>query len=154
MVYTGISYPLQLGLSPYFDTVALSTFNKAITKISEETKQTIVFSHTLKKNYNVDFLTLLRQYVLHIIIGLVILFLLFGITILYMTHKSKKRLQSIAFHDEQTGLLSLSKFKRDAHKLLYYANENDYMMMSLDIDNFKYINQSMATKLNCYYFKS
>ncbi|HUH44028.1 MAG TPA: EAL domain-containing protein [Treponemataceae bacterium] len=147
VVYTGISYPLQLGLSPYFDTVALSTFNKAITKISEETKQTIVFSHTLKKNYNVDFLTLLRQYVLHIIIGLVILFLLFGITILYMTHKSKKRLQSIAFHDEQTGLLSLSKFKRDAHKLLYYANENDYMMMSLDIDNFKYINQSYGYEI-------
>lgn len=147
VVYTGFTFPLQIGLASHFDGTALSSINKAISKISEETKQTIVFSHTLKNYYGVEFQMLLRQYAIHIIIGLILLFLLFGYTIVYLNRKSKKRLQEIAFKDEQTGLLTLSKFKKDAHKLLYYANENDYMIMSLDIDNFKYINQSYGYEI-------
>lgn len=147
VVYTGFSFPLQLGLSEDLNSIALSTLNKAISKLSEETKQTIVFTHTLKNNYGVEFQMLLRQYAIHIIIGLILVFLIFALTITNLTRKSKKRLQTIAFQDEQTGLLTLSKFKKDAHKLLYYANENDYMIMSLDIDNFKYINQSYGYEI-------
>ncbi len=146
-IHTGISYPLQIGLSKNLGVQGLSTINKAITRISDETKQTIIYANTIERTYRIPFSVQIKHNAVQIII---ILFIFFGIlllTIYILGQNTKKRLRTIAYVDELTGLRTLSKFKKDIKAKLYYADPDDYMIISFDIDNFKYINDSFGFEI-------
>ena len=85
------------------------------------------------------------------------------IIILMMNRNKKKALYKIINIDELTDVLTIRNFKEKAKKILQTANENEYVLISLDVDNFQYINEiygyekgsnilvDMATKISAQY---
>lgn len=143
-IHTGITYPLQIGISERLGEQGLSAFNKAISRISDETKQTIIYANTIERTYAIPLSVQLRHNAVQIIIIILIFFGILTVTIYLLGQKTKRRLRNIAYVDELTGLRTLMKFKKDVKAKLYYADPNDYMIISFDIDNFKYINDSFG----------
>lgn len=82
---------------------------------------------------------------IELVFGLVLfLFCALVCVILCYNRKSKRVLREIAFTDSLTGLPTLTKFQRDTFQLLKSTQPKEYMLMSLDVDNFKYINDSFG----------
>jgi len=146
-IHTGITYPLQIGLSKNLGSHGAAAINKAISRISDETKQTIIYANTIERTYRIPFSVQLRHNAVQIIVIILIFFGILTLTIYLLGQKTKKRLRTIAYVDELTGLRTLSKFKKDIKAKLYYADPDDYMIISFDIDNFKYINDSFGFEI-------
>lgn len=146
-IHTGISYPLQIGISSSLGSHGRSLIDKAISQINDETKQTIIYANTIGRAYSITFMQQLRHNAVQIITLILLFFATLTITIYFLGQKTKKRLRTIAYVDELTGLRTLSKFKKDVKEKLYYADPDDYMIISFDIDNFKYINDSFGFEI-------
>ncbi|MGN0711953.1 MAG: putative bifunctional diguanylate cyclase/phosphodiesterase [Anaerovoracaceae bacterium] len=53
---------------------------------------------------------------------------------------NNNRLRTILYVDSKTGKMTKREFISHGAELLKYAKPNEYMLVSLDVDNFKYIN--------------
>ncbi len=76
--------------------------------------------------------------------GFVVVFLLLLAAIVFLQRRSMVRLERMAFEDELTGSPTLVKFKLDAQTMLNENPEVKYVLIKLDIDNFKLINQTLG----------
>lgn len=61
------------------------------------------------------------------------------IIVFIMQRKNKQKIENIAYVDELTGGKSFNKFKLEMDKLIK-ETDNNYVLVDLDIDKFKYIN--------------
>ncbi|WP_312653497.1 putative bifunctional diguanylate cyclase/phosphodiesterase [Aminipila sp.] len=68
-----------------------------------------------------------------------ILTIFFAIALIVIV-ASNRRLKAVLYIDSSTGKASLAKFKIDARALLDTAKPEEYMLVSIDVNNFKYIN--------------
>ncbi|MEF9853559.1 MAG: bifunctional diguanylate cyclase/phosphodiesterase, partial [Hydrogenoanaerobacterium sp.] len=76
-----------------------------------------------------------------------LIFIMFGIffaVLAYFDMKSQKALKKLAYEDSLTGLSTLTKFKLDAKNLLKNAKSGEYTLSTIDVDNFKFINDSFG----------
>lgn len=67
---------------------------------------------------------------------------IYAITLIFVVmlqNRNKQKIEHIAYVDELTGGISFTKFKEDVDKLLRNSSEQ-YALVDLDIDKFKYIN--------------
>lgn len=58
----------------------------------------------------------------------------------WWTRKKQKEIQVIRYQDEITGLSNFFAFKIDMQKLMSMTASNDYILITFDIDNFKFLN--------------
>lgn len=65
----------------------------------------------------------------------------FIITIIIFTKKKKDALDAQINLDSLTGLITRHKFNIEAKKILEFAKPNEYLLIAIDIDNFKHINK-------------
>ena len=94
---------------------------------------------------------------------LVLVFLVIIVLQSYIGNKKKSAMKNLLEVDQLTGVLTRYKFLLEAKKILETARPKEYLLLAVDIDNFKYINkthgyqsgniflQSMAEKLIKYY---
>lgn len=61
------------------------------------------------------------------------------LVVLVLQNRNKKKIEHIAYVDEITGGKSFTKFKDDVDKLIK-STSDDYALVDLDVDKFKYIN--------------
>lgn len=70
----------------------------------------------------------------------VILYLITFLIVMRMQNNNRKKIERIAYVDELTGGISFDKFKKDAAEIIKNSNGKSYVMVSIDIDKFKVIN--------------
>ncbi|MEG1027951.1 MAG: bifunctional diguanylate cyclase/phosphodiesterase, partial [Oscillospiraceae bacterium] len=118
----------------------LSILNKTFDNIDNDLLTTQVYTNMVNNTKDKSIRFILDRYSTQIaVLVCLILFIIIGLIIINKNIADKK-LKRIAFIDSVTGLSNLNKFKADAAKLLSKASKNQYMIISIDINNFKYIN--------------
>ena len=140
--YQNVNYVQKIAISSALGQTAVSCINKAYHSISTEKFNSIIYSCLLER----EFLLKEKQsstkanklLLAYLIIFTIILSLSAGGIILIT---NKKRNHAIDY-DENTGMPTYSKFKHDVRLKLRKAKPNEYMILSLDINNFSYINDS------------
>lgn len=85
-----------------------------------------------------------NQIVIFVLLLVIIGLTVFSVLSNYNYSITKKRLESLAFVDSLTGISTLAKFRDDSTQLLKSAKPSEYMLVHLDINNFKYINNSFG----------
>ena len=65
------------------------------------------------------------------------------ITVILITLVIRRKIHVIEY-DELTGMPTPTKFKHDVRKVLKHAEPNEYMLISLDINDFKFVNDSFG----------
>lgn len=91
------------------------------------------------ENSGISFKELLATYQYEIIVNLFLLCLI----ILFLFRKNHKKLMNQLNYDSLTGLLTEKKFMEEASKVVRFSTKT-YCLVSLDIDNFKYLNETFG----------
>lgn len=137
---TEITFPLRFGVSKKEDPVLLSLLNKGIGRLSENKLESIVFANTVNRAYQVTFSRYLRENIYTVLLTLALFFAALIALILVANRRNHRKLERIAFVDELTGLPTLAKFQLDAVSMVKNAGPAGFLLLALDVDNFKYIN--------------
>lgn len=83
-----------------------------------------------------------RKKLLYLLIAL-IMYLLFTIGIFtWWTRRKQKEIEYIRYQDELTGISNYPAFKLNLQKLMNNAGSDLYTLIDLDIDNFKFLNNT------------
>lgn len=112
-----------------------AVLDKSINALSTEVIDNAVYRYTIGTPYKISISDLFRYNSPFIIASLMVVF---GFIYFYM-FRARKNLDKLAFTDELTGEMSLSKFKIEAQKLMHHG-KTPHAVIVLDIDNFKIVN--------------
>src|SRR5574344_526514 len=137
-----INYIQTFAISPKLGSEGLSVINKAIKSISSEEFDSIVYTSQAERRYMLQeqrSVKINRRY--SFLYSLIFTLILLTIVILVIIFEIKKR-SNLVDYDEVTHILTFAKFKHDVRSVLKKAKPNEYLFLSLDIDNFSYINDS------------
>src|SRR5574344_205527 len=140
----GITYTQDFALAPSLGQSGVSAINKAIKSISSDQFESIVYSSQVERRYLLQEqknVARMRKYT--ILYVLLLSFLLVVVLFLIIFFEIKKR-SNLVNYDEVTHIPTFTKFKHDARKILRKAKQNEYLFLSIDIDNFSYINDSYS----------
>jgi diguanylate cyclase (GGDEF)-like protein len=142
--YTNVEYMQRFAVSPLLGKEAVSVLNKAYHSITAEQFDSIVYTSQVERRYlRKEIQTNTQSKMRFIVYILIITFLLLVITVfvIYFAFKQKPRFVE---YDDVTGIPTFTKFKHDVRIKLRTAKPNEYFFLSIDIDNFKYINDSYS----------
>lgn len=135
-----ISYLQQFGVSPRLGQEAVGALTKAYRHISsQEFDQLVRTSQTERQNMLNAAVWRKQLYIAISVVATLLLLLALGGTAI--TLSMKRKIRSIEY-DELTNTPTFAKFKHDVRLILSHAKPNEYIFLSLDIDDFKFINDS------------
>ncbi len=139
---TDINFAIDMGADKNNDPLLLAIINKGIQRLSAEQISTIIYDNSASRSdeYIVQRLFNEHRQLIFIIVLLAVFGLLFIIAIL--TQRKKSALQKMAYYDSLTHIYTIEKFRIDAKNILSKAHQNKYTILYLDINNFKYINNT------------
>ena len=143
-----LKYSISIGINKDMDSVLISILNKAILSITEEEKTAILIKNSSYAYKNMTIKQIFYQYN-HIVFTTVIVvgIIVFNI-VFYIKTKKQKELEEIAYIDEVTGIWNYKKFIIEAERLLKEKSVDEkYILVCMDIHNFKYINDSYGRVL-------
>ncbi|MBE6034514.1 MAG: EAL domain-containing protein [Clostridiales bacterium] len=133
---TDIKCRMNIGISERFPKEMINILNKGIASLDNDVINTIIYKNTSAGAYNGSISMLVKDNA-WLVLGLVTVFF---VLLLIVIEASNKRLKSVLYIDSSTGKSSLAKFRMDARALLNNAKPDEYMLVSIDVNNFKYIN--------------
>lgn len=133
---TDIKCKMNIGVSPKLPKEMVNILNKAIARLDNDVVNTIIYTNTSTRTYDTSFSKLVKDNA-WMMLGILTIF--FAI-VLIVIQASNRRLKTVLYIDSSTGKASLAKFKIDARALLDNAKPEEYMLVSIDVNNFKYIN--------------
>lgn len=125
----------------------LERLNEGISGLSDTQRSAIILDYTSRNLYEYDFSDYVYKYGTYmLLIGLLILSLIIvAILIIYLIYlKNKKKIKKIVNQDLLTGVLSLEGFKKKAKELISNNPDVQYLLIYINIKNFKYINDSLG----------
>lgn len=137
-----ISIPWVVQISDNMPDGIEDIFNEIFQNIDQSTLTSIVLENTpnvlgnssfLNERNSYDYITAVRTGAL-IVIGIAII--LYFISYLY-----RSNLDKVTFYDKVTGFLTEYKFNVEVTKVLKKARKDQYSLVSIDIDNFQYVNE-------------
>ncbi|MEG1391055.1 MAG: EAL domain-containing protein [Angelakisella sp.] len=137
---TKVTFPQCIGISKALPPVVLNVINKSIKRISDDQISSIVFSNTVGRAYTAPLSKVIKENSFIIIPVLMLIFM----TFFYISRRNQNTLKKIAYVDTLTGVSTLARFRLDTHFAMKTARPGEFMLVSLDIDNFKYINDSFG----------
>ncbi len=117
-------------------------FDKAFASFSADEFNSIVYVNLMRRHYYSATQESSKQYAyLALLYGIIIIVVVSAIIFIAISVLSHKNVSSIE-KDEVTGLPTFSKFRHDVRFVLNQAEKNEYMLLTVDIDDFKFINNS------------
>lgn len=138
--YTMSFLDVELGLSLIYPNnlseTKISVFDKLIKKMDDQELEISLSEHMQYEDPKTT-LEIIKEYDKVIGAILVFIFVLAGLVNAVQRRKFKRMME----HDELTGLLTTYKFNEEAKKLIKNNSDVRYSIFSIDIDNFKYINE-------------
>ena len=125
----------------------IANLNKGIDKLSDIRKQAIVLKYTSRNLYTYDYADYFYEY--DTVIVLAILLILALTIILWQKHRVTKlrqeeKMKQLIDYDSLTGIYSLSGFRKKAEELIRDNQDILYVIVYINIKDFKYINESLG----------
>lgn len=133
---TDIKCKMSIGVSENLPKEMVNILNKGIARLDNDMVNTIIYTNTAARAYDTSFSKMIKDNA-WMMLGILTIF--FAI-VLIVIEASNRRLKTVLYIDSSTGKASLAKFKIDARALLNNAKPDEYILVSIDVNNFKYIN--------------
>ncbi len=119
----------------------IEAFNQVIEEMDLETSYNIMLNAAVSADMELTFWEKIVNHKLEIVIGLLVLVILTIYVAFTIAINKRKALLEALDKDDLTGLLSERKFIIEAERILREDRDTEYTIVSIDIDNFKYINE-------------
>jgi EAL domain-containing protein (putative c-di-GMP-specific phosphodiesterase class I)/GGDEF domain-containing protein/ABC-type amino acid transport substrate-binding protein len=125
----------------------IDRLNGGIAGLTDTRRQAITLDYTSRKLYQYGFSDYLYQYGL--IMTLVVLLIIALIAVAVLKNRAvraahEEKLRQLVDHDPLTGVLSLDGFRKRAEELLRTHPDTPYLLVYINIKNFKFINGSLG----------
>ena len=141
---TDINFAIDMGASIHNDPLLLDVINKGIQRLSSEQISTIVYDNNVARSDKYVTNRFLSEHRETLFIGGFSMFIIVLLVIIFLNNRKKHALQKMAYFDSLTNIYTIEKFKIDAKTILAKAHANEYVLLCLDINNFKYINNTFG----------
>lgn len=141
-----VNLPLTINISKRLPFEVQKLIEKTINTIDEDFVNALVVRNVSQFKLDLTFFETLYQYRYIIALSILAFFIIMLTTILVLLNKKKKALKKIIETDSLTGIMSIVKFEKEVKKRLKTAKPQEYVILALDIDNFKLINQLYGYK--------
>ena len=135
-----VSLPIGVMVSEQLPIEVLTAMNKAIKSLSKGVVDELVLENVMLMQSDVTLLDLLSDYKDTIFI----VFILIMSAFVYIVLEARKHTKELLEIDTLTGLPTKYKFVKDVMRVLSKAKPNEYMLVLLDVDNFKLVNKTMG----------
>ena len=125
----------------------IERLNEGIAKITDTKRRAITLDYTSRSLYQYDFSDYMYRYGIYIL--LIALLILALIIIALMKNKSirqehERKIKMLVDQDTLTGVLSFVGFKKRAEEVIKEKQDFSYLLIYINIKNFKYINESFG----------
>lgn len=125
----------------------IARIDDGISRLSDTRRQAVILDYTSRRLYRYDMGDYVHEYGLAVALGIALLAAIVVIAVqkqraLHARHE--KEMRSLVDHDELTGLLSLSGFKKRVTELLQANPDIPYILSYSNIRNFKYVNDTLG----------
>ncbi len=139
-----INYYQKFGIREPYAKTLVPIFNKVLKTINWKELTTVVFEEELKfrsEHTLQDLKQKKENSILRIVLTITLVFVFFISLFLILLLKKKTR---IIEYDEIAGMSTFNKFQTDARAILKNAKPREYLILSINIDNFRLINDSFG----------
>lgn len=140
---------LSLSFPQDYDSEKITIFNKIITSLDETEMEYALFTHASMEWEDATILNILEENPMILVCMIATIFLVS----LFFGYRRRVALAKKVNYDSLTGLYSQCKFEEVMSKRLEYNADRCYSIVSLDIDNFKYINEIYGYEMGSYLLK-
>lgn len=133
-----ISYAVRKDMSPIF----VSVMNKTIYSIPEDHFKACITENAVGTAYVPNATEIMKRsipYFIAVVVTIVIVFI-------FVLRQREQHYKKIATEDSVSGLWTGIKFRKEATALLNRNKQTEYYLISLDIDKFKNMNNSLGSK--------
>ena len=125
----------------------IARLNEGISRIGDTREQAIVLDYTSRNLYEYDLYDVIYRFGIYIALTIALFAAVIVISIqrhrtLELRHE--ERMRRLVDHDELTGALSLAGFRKRAQELLLDNAGEPYVIVYVNIKNFKYVNDSLG----------
>lgn len=137
------SLPISVGIGSRHGKELKNILDKAIDRIPEEEFEKCVMEYTVDMAYEPaigEILIRFFPYVCIVLLGMTVLVTLF-------VRKREGHFQDLAMTDSVTGLWNRVRFYQNAHEILEKNRDKVYLLITLDINKFKFINNDFGSKV-------
>lgn len=115
-------------------------FNKVIKQLDSEEVQAAIIQHSTSEEEELTLATIMRRYPLALPFVILIVAFMMIVVITFASNKRKNELSKLLNYDKLTGLFSGHKFEEEVRVILKQDKVNQYAIITIDVDHFKYIN--------------
>ncbi|MFL8800843.1 MULTISPECIES: EAL domain-containing protein [unclassified Clostridioides] len=143
---TNYAEEISIGISDSADSRLFSILDKCIQYMSTEEMDRIILKNTINQ-YDITWQDIIHQHPMAIIGGIIIISAIIIILLsflLLLKSKNNKRIESLLYRDSLTGIWNLNKFSKEAIKSLRNAEGGLYVIVYLDIKQFRMINDTLG----------
>lgn len=137
------SIPISMGIGKNNTQVLKSILDKAIYQIPEYKFQKCIAENAINISYQPSILESLREFFPYI----AILLLLIVLSVALIIRRREKHYRHLAMTDSITGLWNRRKFYQEATALLEKNTDRTYLLITLDINKFKFINNDFGAHI-------
>lgn len=134
--------PISVGIGGYHRKELKSILDKAIDRIPEAEFESCMVRYAVNVTYEPTMTELIKKILPYI--GAAMPAIVLGGTIL--VRKREKHFQHLAMTDSVTGLWNRVKFYQEAQEILEKNRDKTYLLITLDINKFKFINNDFGSK--------
>lgn len=133
---TDIKCRMDIGVSEALPKEMLNILNKSIAILDDDVVNTIIYKNTVTRTYEATISKVIKDNI-WMMLGVIIIFFAILVSVI---ERNNRKLRSVLYVDNCTGKGSFAKFKIEAIVLLKHAKPDEYMLVSIDVNDFKYIN--------------
>lgn len=141
-----IDVPIRLGVSKDISPHLAQILNKSIQALSKQDQSECVIKNTFGNAYRVSTWEFIKKKRMNIALSFCVAGLLLTLIIFWVKRRKERELRLIAYTDRLTGLRNFEKFEIDAGEVLRTQNPAEYAVLYIDIEKFKYINESLGAE--------
>ena len=137
--------PIYIGIGENTQNASVlkSILDKTINKIPEEKFQKCVTENAINISYKPTIWEVVRQFIPHILLAISAVI----VAVAYIISKREKHYKHLALTDSVTGLWNEVKFNKEAQELLEKNQEQAYIVITIDINKFKFINNDFGVRI-------
>ncbi|MBQ7159525.1 MAG: EAL domain-containing protein [Treponema sp.] len=125
----------------------IERLNNGIASITDIQRQAAILNYTSRRLYKYDLFDYLYEYGLLLVLGTLLIISIIIIFILKqrtLRIEEEKRMIQLIDHDPLTGALNLNGFKKRVTELLQTYPDTHYLLVYINVRNFKFINDSLG----------
>ncbi len=127
----------------------IAQLNDGISAISDTRRQAVILDYTGRRLYQYDFYDYVYEYGMFFLLFFLLIVSLLTISILKVRtfrFEQEEKMRRMVNYDQLTGVLSLNGFRSKVEELLRSNPDTPYVLSYNNIQNFKYINDSLGMK--------